>query len=191
MPDVTMSWEHLTRAAALAGYVALALGVALGLVQSVARQRRMRGSWMLAEAHQLVTLLAALLVATHLAALALNPLLSFPAVSVLLPTGDPRRPVAHALGAVGLYALVLVLASSWLRRLLPYRLWRGLHGASFLVFACVTAHGILAGSDTGVTWMWLVYIGCAGCIAALALARLALAWHGEPGKAPEVSRVRG
>ncbi|HLJ80172.1 MAG TPA: hypothetical protein VKT52_01720 [Ktedonobacterales bacterium] len=191
MPDLTMNWEHLTRAAAVAGYVALALGVALGLCQSIARQRRMRGSWALADAHQLVTLLAALLVATHLGALALDPLLSFPAVAVLLPIGDPNRPIAHALGAVGLYALALVLVTSWLRRLLPYRVWRGLHGVSFVLFVCVTVHGVLAGSDSGLVWMRALYIGCAGCVAVLLLVRLALSLRGAPTNAPDVSRARG
>lgn len=191
MPDVTVSWEHLTRAAAVAGYAALTLGVALGLCQSIARQRRQRGAWALADAHQFVTLLAALLIATHLAALALDPLLSYPAVAVLLPTGDPRRPVAHALGAAGLYTLALVLISSWLRRLIPYRLWRGLHGASFLVFACVTAHGMLAGSDSGVAWMRALYAGCAGGVVVLTLVRVGLSLRREPASAPEVSRARG
>lgn len=199
MPVLALEWARIARAAAATAYVALALSVCLGLLQSIARRRAAaRAASLLADAHQFVTLLAALLVVLHLAALALNPLLTFPAVALLLPLGDPQRPVAHALGALGLYTMALVLLTSWLRRRLPPRLWRRLHGASFAVFALSSVHGLLAGSDTGALWMHVIYIGAVGMVTLLALVRLALRGSSRdvarrrdaPASAPVTARLR-
>ncbi len=47
-----------------------------------------------------------------------------------------------------------------------------LHYLSFVAFILVTAHGLLAGSDTNEPWMRGIYAGAAGAFAILALMRL-------------------
>lgn len=163
---------HLTRAAAVTGYVALTLAIALGLLRGISTQAGWRVTWLLDEIHQFIALLAVALVALHLATLALDPLLPFSPLALLLPFGDPARPVAHALGALALYALVVVSLSSWLRRRLPYVFWLRLHGLSFTVFLTATLHGLLAGDDSVHPWMRLVYIACAATAGLLVFIRL-------------------
>ncbi len=163
---------YVTRAAAISAYVALAVTTGLGLLRSLARSLGVGISWALDELHQFVALLAAAFVALHLLSLLLDPYLPFPLSSLLLPVAEPYRPLASALGVLGLYALAVVLVSSWLRRRLPYRLWRGLHFASFVAFALVTLHGLLAGADAAQPWMRAVYTGAAASIVFLVLARM-------------------
>jgi methionine sulfoxide reductase heme-binding subunit len=165
---------YVTRAAAISAYVALTATTGLGLLRSLARALGVGVSWALDELHQFVALLAAAFVALHLLSLLLDPYLPFPLVSLLLPVAEPYRPLASALGVLGLYALAAVLVSSWLRRRLTYRLWRGLHYASFASFALVTLHGLLAGADASQPWMRAVYTGAAVSIAFLVLMRLLL-----------------
>lgn len=74
--------------------------------------------------------------------------------------------MASALG------VFLRLASSWLKRHLPYRFWRLLHFLSFATFVLVTLHGLLAGSDSGVLWMKAIYAGAAAIVGILTLIRL-------------------
>lgn len=174
MPVLTLDWAHITRAAAIAAYAALTLGMCLGLIQRVPRRNTPLAASLLADAHEFAILLAALLMAVHLAALWLSPLLTFPAATLLLPWGDPRRPVAHALGAVGLYAMALVLFTSWLRRRLPPRFWRRLHSVSFAAFILSSAHGLLAGSDSHSSLMHIVYAVSVASVVVTALAHLVL-----------------
>jgi predicted ferric reductase len=166
---------YVTRAAAISAYVALALATGLGLLRSLARALGVGVSWALDDLHQFVSLLAAAFVGLHLLSLLLDPFLPFPLVSLLLPVAEPTRPLANALGVLGLYALVAVLVSSWLRRRITHGLWRGLHYVSFAAFALVTLHGLFAGSDTTQPWMRATYTGAAASIAFLVLMRLLVA----------------
>ncbi len=153
----------VTRGAAVAAYALLAVSVALGLVRSLARALAVRASWVLDELHAYTSLLAAAFLALHLISLALDPAVPFPVITLLLPFGE-----------YALYAFAAVLLSSWLRRRLTYRFWRGLHYASFAAFALATLHGILAGADITQPWMRAVYEGATAAVVFLFAVRLLL-----------------
>lgn len=163
---------YFTRAAAVAAYIVLTVTVLLGMLRSVARTSGERLSWMTDELHQTLATLFFALVIIHLITLFYDPFLPFSLANLLTPLSEPYRPFAVSLGVLALYSLVIVLLSSWIRRVLPYRFWRVLHYASFATFALVTLHGILAGSDTGETWMRGLYAGAGDAAAFLILMRL-------------------
>jgi len=152
---------YATRAAAVCAYIALTLTVLLGIVRSLMRVTRFRKTWLVEEVHQYVADAAVVFIAVHLTTLLLDPLIPFSPLNLLLPIGEPYRPLAVALGVLALYTVALVIGSSWLRRHLPYAAWRTLHYGSFVAFWLVTLHGILAGSDARESWMRTLYIGAA------------------------------
>lgn len=163
---------YVTRAAAVCAYVLLTLTVALGILRTLARDLGVRASWVLDELHQFIALLASAFVALHLVALLFDPVVPFGLLNLLLPLAEPYKPLAVDLGVLGFYALLVVLASSWLRRRMSYALWRGLHYVSFAVFFLVTLHGLLAGSDASEPWMRGLYIGSASAVVFLVVMRL-------------------
>lgn len=171
---------YVTRAAGVCAYVLLALGTALGLFQSLARGLGVRAGWALVELHQFIALIAAAFVALHLVTLALDPFLPFSLSNLLLPVGESYKPLATALGVLGLYALLVVLLSSWLRKRMSYAVWRGLHVTSFVVFALVTAHGLLVGTDTHQPWMKGIYFASMAVVIFLTGMRLILWLTTEP-----------
>jgi methionine sulfoxide reductase heme-binding subunit len=170
VPSPTL-W-YVTRAMAVSAYVALTLSVALGMLRTIARNARERLSWVVDELHQFIATLAGVLIAGHLLTLMLDPFLPFSLFNLLVPLGEPYRPLAVNLGVFSLYGMVVLLFSSWLRRHIPYGAWRTLHYLSFATFALVTAHGLLAGSDSGEPWMRAVYGFAAASVAFLTLARM-------------------
>jgi predicted ferric reductase len=133
---------------------------------SLARVATLRNTWLLEETHRYIANATVAFVAVHLTTLLLDPLIPFRPLNLLLPVDEPYRPLAVALGIFGLYLLVIVVASSWLRRHLPYVLWRLLHFGSFGTFWLVTLHGLLTGSDAGESWMRLIYLLAAGLVSA-------------------------
>jgi predicted ferric reductase len=181
VPSPTL-W-YVTRATAVSAYIALTLSVALGMMRTIARRSRERLSRVVDDLHQFVSTLAGLFVLGHLVALLLDPFLPFSLLNLLVPVAEPYRPLAVALGVFSLYAMVLLLFSSWLRRHLPYGLWRFLHYISFAAFVLVTAHGWLAGSDSGEPWMRGVYGFATAAILFLTLARLLMRPSGVPAQA--------
>jgi predicted ferric reductase len=166
---------YITRAAAVCAYVLLSATVLLGLVRALARVRRLRAPgvlWLLDEAHPWLAVLTMAFVALHLLSLLFDPLIPFAPLNLLLPIAEPYRPLAVDFGVLAFYGLLIVLLSSWLRRYLAYARWRALHYTSFAVFALVTLHGLLAGSDASQPWMRLVYLGAGGAVVALAAIRV-------------------
>lgn len=171
---------YVTRATGVAAYIALSLSVALGMLRTIARNARERLSWVVDELHQFIATLAGVLVLGHLAALALDPFLPFSITNLLLPVAEPYRPLAVNLGVLSFYSIVVLLVSSWVRRRLPYKAWRSLHYVSFVAFALVTAHGWLAGSDSGEPWMRAVYGFAAAAIVFMTLARMLVGVSSAP-----------
>ena len=171
---------YVTRAAGVSAYVLLALVVDLGIVSSLARQLGERVSWIVDEAHQFIALLAAAFVALHLGVLLFDPFITFSLANLLVPFGEPYQPLGISLGVLGLYALLIVLVSSWLRRFTSRSFWRGLHYASFAVFVLVTLHGLLSGSDAGLGWMRSIYFAASASMLFLTAMRLVLQPHMTP-----------
>ncbi len=166
-----MMW-YLTRALAVAAYILLTVSVLIGALRSVASQARERVSWVVDELHQFVAALATLLVLGHLATLLVDPYLPFSVKNVFLPLNEPYRPFAVILGVLAFYVMVALLLSSWFRSFMPYWVWRAVHYLSFVAFILVTAHGLLAGSDAGESWMHGIYVGSAAGVGFVTLFRL-------------------
>ncbi len=169
--DEPLLW-YLTRTFAVASYVALTLTVILGMLRAIARTSGERLSWVVDELHAFVASLSAGLIAGHLVSLKLDPFIPFTFTNLLLPGDQPYRPLASNLGVFSFYAMVVVLVTSWIRALLPYRLWRFLHVFSFVAFGLVTAHGLLAGSDASEPWQRAIYGMAVGAVGFLTLLRL-------------------
>jgi predicted ferric reductase len=167
----TTTW-YLTRATATAAYVVLAVLVSLGLLRSTARISGGRISWVVDEVHQFLGTAFGVLVGLHLLTLLLDPFILFTPVNFILPINEPYSPLAVSFGVVALWTTIVILASSWLRRHLPYRFWRLLHYAGFATFTLVTLHGLFAGSDTSTFWATAMYGCSAAVISFLVLRRL-------------------
>ncbi len=167
----SVAW-YLTRTAAISSYAVLAMLVSLGLVQSYARRAGERISWMVDEAHRWLGTLFAALTALHILSLLVDPYISFRWLNLVVPLDEPYRPLAVGLGVVALWSMALVLSTSWLRKHLPHYFWRAFHYFSFVTFGLVTAHGVLAGSDSGETWMFGIYIAAGAIVALLTVLRM-------------------
>ena len=163
---------YLTRALATAAYLMLTISVLLGMLRSVARQSRERLSWIIDELHQVLATLALVLVLGHLWTLLVDPFLPFTLSNLLLPLGEPYKPLPVRFGVLAFYGMVLLLLSSWIRRWIPYGIWRSIHYLSFLMFVLATAHGLLAGSDASEPWARAVYTGAAVSVLFMSLMRI-------------------
>ncbi len=174
---------YVTRAAASSSYITLTLLVILGLERSMTRLNGGRVAWWLDETHQFLALLTAGLIGLHLISLLLDALIPFSVTNLLIPVAEPYRPFAVGVGVVTMYGMAAVLVSSWLRRRLGHAKWRLIHYLSFAVFAGVTLHGVLAGSDSSQPWMIFVYVASAISVGLLTFIRIFSAPDSPPTRA--------
>lgn len=85
-----------------------------------------------------------------LAVSALHPLIllfsstaGFDLLDLLYPVYSPKQPLENTLGAIGLYALAVVVASSYVRRRMNRTTWKRLHYVAYAAAAAFYVHGIL------------------------------------------------
>jgi methionine sulfoxide reductase heme-binding subunit len=163
---------YVTRTAAVAGYLALAVSVVLGQLRTVARRSNEHLSWTVDEAHQFLSILAVVLVAVHLVSLIFTDDPPFTWLNLVIPANEPYRPLAVNIGIFALYGLVAVSLSSWIKRAIPYNLWHVIHYLGIVTFALVTVHGWMSGSDTNEQFMRVIYGASSGAIGLIFALRL-------------------
>ena len=121
----------------------LLLGILIALRYSPVRcwpHRRMN----LYALHQWSAYLSLVLILSHPAVLLFLNKPRFSWFDILVPVRSPLQPVVNTVGAVALYLIVLVVATSLLRRRMPRRVWRNLHWLVYPAAVLLMVHGILA-----------------------------------------------
>jgi sulfoxide reductase heme-binding subunit YedZ len=147
----------LLRAAGIGGYLMLFLAIAWGLVAttSIVTARISKPSANLF--HQFVATSGLALIGVHMGLLVIDRFMPFAPSDVLIPLHATYRPVATGLGVVAMYATVLIVVTSWLRKPIGVAWWRRIHLLAVPTFMLALAHGIFGGSDTERPWMVAMY----------------------------------
>jgi len=165
---VPVAWL-VARAAGLVAFALFTVSVMLGLALSTRLLGTSRGKTLLGW-HQTLMWTGLAMVALHGSALALDPVMRFGIVGVLVPGFAPWRPVPVAAGIVTGWIMLALAASFHVRRRIGQRRWRLLHYAGFAGFAIGLYHALNVGTDlTGTRGLifagivaapvvWLVYV---------------------------------
>jgi hypothetical protein len=165
--SVPVAWL-VARAAGLVAFAFLTVSVTLGLALSTRLLGTRRGKALLGW-HQTLMWTAIAMVALHGCALAVDPIMRFGLVGVLVPGAAPWRPVPVATGIVTGWLILVIAASFHVRRRIGQRRWRLIHYATFGAFAVGLYHALNVGTDlTGTRGLilagivaapvvWLVY----------------------------------
>ena len=147
----------LLRAAGIGAYVMLFLSVAWGLLAttSIVTKRVSKPSSTLF--HQFTATVGVVLLAVHLVLLVVDTYMPFAPLDLLVPLHSTFRPLAITAGVLGMYGMVIVLVTSWLRKPIGTKVWRAIHLLAVPAFTLALAHGVFAGTDTERWWMWGMY----------------------------------
>jgi sulfoxide reductase heme-binding subunit YedZ len=161
----------ILRAAGIGAYLMLFSSVAFGLVATSAPFGKRIAKQSAILIHQFMSTVGLVLLAVHIGGLLLDQYIHFGPTQVLVPGTSSYRPVAVAIGIVGMYSMVLVAVSSWFRKHYSAKVWRALHTAAVPAFALSTLHGVFAGADSARPWMYLIYVTTATIIVFLLVLR--------------------
>jgi predicted ferric reductase len=142
------TWWYLSRSSGVVALVLLVASVVWGvLLATRVLKHHDRPAWLL-DVHRWLGGLALMMTGLHLLGLVLDGYVTFGLAELLVPGASEYRPLAVAIGILSLYLLVAIQASSYMRRRIPARLWRGIHVGSYLLVWTATIHAGLAGTDT-------------------------------------------
>jgi methionine sulfoxide reductase heme-binding subunit len=174
---------------ALGAYFTLTLAVLFGLTISLARVTGERVKWHIQDLHYTFATLTCVLMAGHMVTLLFDTYLPFSISNLLLPLNQPTSPITVDLGVLGFYGMITLILSSWLKKRMPYSVWRTIHYISFATFILVTVHGWLTGSDSATIWMRSLYFGCTLAVGALVAARIFISPQPHKGNPPRAIPV--
>jgi hypothetical protein len=167
----SVTWD-IARAGGFLAYILLTLSVALGLALTMQWQTPRWPRLINNELHNFVTLLATVFVVVHILAVWIDPFTSFGLNEILIPFVSHYRPIWMALGIIALYLGIAIGISTLLRPYISYKVWRGLHALTIVIFALVLVHGIATGSDTRTWWGITIYGGSILLVGSLLWQRL-------------------
>jgi sulfoxide reductase heme-binding subunit YedZ len=142
---VPVAWL-IARAAGLVAFGLLTIAVVLGLALSTKLFGNRRGKLIMGW-HQTVVWTALGMLVLHMGALAVDPVMRFGVVGVLVPGAAPWRPVPVAAGIVTGWLMLILAASFHVRRRIGQRRWRLLHYVTFAAFAIGLYHALNVGTD--------------------------------------------
>ena len=136
----------LQYAAGLVAFGLLTVSVTLGLALSTRLLGNRRGKTLLGW-HQTLMWTALAMLVLHGGALAVDPIMRFGIVGVLVPGAAPWRPVPVAAGILTAWLMLALAASFHVRRRIGQRRWRLMHYASFAAFTFGLYHALNVGTD--------------------------------------------
>jgi len=80
----------------------------------------------------------------------------FRIIDLLVPVWSPVQPFSNVLGAIALYLVIVIVATSYFRRALGRQLWRSIHYTTYAAAIIFLVHGLIA--DPTVTGRAIDYI---------------------------------
>jgi methionine sulfoxide reductase heme-binding subunit len=158
----------LARASGLLAYALVTSSVLAGLVLKARPFGAELKAAVVVDLHRFLAVLALGFIAIHASALVLDSTVRVSVAALFVPGLVPYRPLWSSLGVLGAELMLLVYASSALRRRIGARTWRRLHWLTYAVFALATVHGLAAGTDGGRPWALALYGGAVGAVIAAA-----------------------
>lgn len=162
----------LARASGLVAYVLLTSSVLAGLVLKARPFGAALKAAAVADLHRFLALLGLAFVALHACALVLDSTVRVSVTALFVPGLVSYRPLWSSLGVLAAELMLVVYASSVLRRRIGVRAWRRLHWLTYGVFGLATVHGLAAGTDSGRAWALALYGGAVGAVTAAACWRV-------------------
>ena len=76
-------------------------------------------------------------------------------LDLVAPGGTEYRPLWVSVGVLSMWLMVFVTVTATWRKHMGARFWKTVHLASYGVFVTATAHGLMAGTDSGKAWIGL------------------------------------
>lgn len=165
---------YATRASALLAYLALSASTIYGLLLSTKILDRVSHRAISFTLHQDLAGIGLALALVHAAVLTIDRSVPYTPAELLVPFSGPYRPLWVGVGQLTLGLSLLVFLSFYARKRMGTNAWRRIHYASFVAFAGATAHGLMAGSDSGAGWVFGGYLVLTAVVVFLTTYRIML-----------------
>lgn len=167
---------YVTRAAGFVAYLLLWLSTAYGLAVSSKMFDPLLSRYFTYDTHQFLSLLAIGFVILHVVVLVADRYLPFSIAQVVVPFVAPYRPLWVGVGVIALYLTLLVSITFYVRNWIGYRTFHVIHFASLFAWAGSAVHGLMAGTDSPLWSVQMMYAGTVLVVVFMLIYRVLMAW---------------
>ncbi len=175
----TMPW-YLSRASGLVAFAIITGSVILGLLLSTKRPKPLLPKGFSFDIHQFLAFFTLGLVAVHAGSLLFDHYIGYGVLDLLVPFRSPFERLSTGLGVIAFWGALAVTVSFSLRKRIGHRRWRQFHYVSFAVWVMALLHGLMAGTDAGLSLVRILYIGAGLSVGILLLLRIETARRTRP-----------
>ncbi len=156
-PAPKVFW-YLARVAGIISFILLWFSVVMGLLVTNKFARMWPGGPLAVDLHQFTALVGFAFALFHGIVLLGDQFINYTPLQLLVPFASVNyRPFWVGLGQMAFYLMIPVTFSFYIRKHIGYNLWRSVHFGSFIVYALITVHGLLSGTDTTNPYMLGMY----------------------------------
>jgi predicted ferric reductase len=168
----TSAYWYMARAGGIVAYLLMWLSVVWGLLLSTKITARLIPPPLAYGLHEFVSIMAVIFAVLHSVVLLGDKYINFSVFDLVFPFTAPYEPIWTGLGTVGFYLIMAMTVSFYVRKQIGQRVWRKLHYLTFLTFGLVLAHGLMAGTDTPLPIIKVMYLGSGASVLFLTYYRL-------------------
>jgi len=174
---VSQALWFASRSCGLVTLLLLTLVVVLGALHTGRAATRSWSRLAMHGLHRNLALLTLVFVTVHVASAIIDPYAGIRWLDAVAPFVSSYHPVWTGLGALAADLLVALVVTSLIRTRMPWKLWRGLHGAAYALWPVALVHGWgIGGVDSARGWVLAVDGICVLAVVAAITVR-ALARH--------------
>lgn len=154
----TSAYWYMARAGGIVAYGLLWLATVWGLILSTKVVYDRIPASLAYGLHEFLSWVALSFVLLHTFILLGDSYIKFNLLHLLIPFTAPYKPFWTGLGVLAFYLGLVVTASFYVRKQISQKLWRSLHYLTFGAYGLALAHGLMAGSDSSLSGIKLMYL---------------------------------
>ncbi len=155
----TSAYWYMARSGGIVAYLLLWLSTVWGLVLSTKITDRLIPAPIIYGLHEFLSLGTIFFAVIHSVVLMGDSYINFNLLHLLIPFTAPYEPFWTGMGVIGLYLTAALTGSFYIRKKIGQKTWRKLHYLTFAAYLLALVHGLMAGSDTPLPVMKLMYLG--------------------------------
>jgi predicted ferric reductase len=178
----TKAYWYMARAGGIVSYLLLWLSVVWGLVLSTKIMHNLVPAPLAYGLHEFLSLATMLFVMAHAVVLLGDSYIGFNLFHLTVPFLAPYEPLWTGLGTIGFYLATVLTGSFYIRQQIGQRVWRILHYLTFVAYILALVHGVMAGTDSGLKLMKLLYLTTGGSVLFLIYYRLLILYQKKRGR---------
>ncbi len=158
LSEHSQAYWFVARAGGFVAYLLLWLATGWGVVMSSKFAKGRIEATLVYGLHEYLPLLATVFMVIHSLALLGDSYIDFKLWHLIIPFSTSYEPLWTGLGTLAFLLSLSLIISTYVKNRIGRKLWRVIHTGAYLAFLFAFVHGIMAGSDTHLVAVKLMYL---------------------------------